>query len=91
MRPAHHVILYGRPGCCLCDDAHAALLRISERVAFTLEQRDIEGDDRLLARYLERIPVIVIDGREAFELIIDESELARALSDPGFCGTASVK
>jgi Glutaredoxin-like domain (DUF836) len=91
VRPAHHVILYGRRGCCLCDDAHGALLRISERVTFSLEQRDIEEDDRLLARYLERIPVIVIDGREAFELIVDESELERALSDPGFLPPASVE
>jgi hypothetical protein len=87
----HHVILYGRAGCCLCDDARAALLRIAERVPFTLEQRDIEADDQLLAQYLERIPVIVIDGREAFELIVREAELARALSDPRFCGTASVE
>jgi glutaredoxin len=78
---ARHVIVYGRSGCCLCDDALAALKRIAARVAFTLEERDIESDERLLAAYLERIPVIVIDGREAFELIVEEGALERALTD----------
>lgn len=75
------VIVYGRPGCCLCDDALAMLERLRERVPFSLEERNIESDDALHAAYLERIPVVCIDGREAFELIIDEAELERALSD----------
>ena len=38
-------------------------------------ERDIDGDDALLRAYLERIPVVTIDGVEAFELFVDESEL----------------
>ena len=72
-------MLYGRPGCCLCDDARSMLERIGARVSFELAERDIERDDSLLATYLERIPVITIDGREAFELLIDERELELAL------------
>jgi hypothetical protein len=75
------VILYGRPGCCLCDDALAALQRIARRVPLALEQRNIEADQALLAAYLERIPVIVIDDHEAFELVVDEAELERSLTD----------
>jgi glutaredoxin len=85
-RPVPHVIVYGRSGCCLCEEALEALARVSERVSFTLEQRDIEADERLLVKYLERIPVIVIDGREAFELIVDETALEGALSDDQFRG-----
>jgi hypothetical protein len=71
------VILYGRDGCCLCDEAREKLERLHSRdpQAFVLHERDIEGDDALFRRYLERIPVIAIDGVEAFELVIDESEL----------------
>ena len=47
---------------------------------FTLHERDIDEDDQLLRRYLERIPVITIDGVERFELVIDESELERAVA-----------
>jgi len=71
------VILYGREGCCLCDEARAALARIAARHPGELlvHERDIESDEELLRRYLERIPVIEIEGVEAFELRVDETEL----------------
>jgi hypothetical protein len=47
--------------------------------AFALEERDIEADDALLRAYLERIPVVTIDGDEAFELFVDESGLEQRL------------
>jgi Glutaredoxin-like domain (DUF836) len=77
------VVLYGREGCCLCDDARQMLLRIRERQPFELSERDIESDDALLANFLERIPVIEIDGVEEFELLIDEIELERRLDKVG--------
>jgi glutaredoxin len=69
------VVLYGRPGCHLCEEARAILERVGARVRFTLRERNIEDDDALHAAYLERIPVITIDGREAFELEVDEAAL----------------
>jgi hypothetical protein len=56
------------------------LERVRETRPFALEQRDIESDEQLLAAYLERIPVVTIDGSEVFELFVDEAELARILS-----------
>lgn len=73
------VVLYGREGCCLCDDAREILLRVRARRPFVLEDRDIEQDEKLLRAYLERIPVVTIDGVEQFELFVDESELERRL------------
>jgi Glutaredoxin-like domain (DUF836) len=73
------VVLYGREGCCLCDEARELLLRVSERSPFRLIERDIEADDALLRLYLERIPVVTIDGVEVFELFVDEHELVRRL------------
>jgi hypothetical protein len=50
--------------------------------SFELAEVDIDSDDALLRRYLERIPVIAIDGEEAFELVVDEVALReRLLSD----------
>jgi glutaredoxin len=74
------VVLYGRDGCCLCDDARDVLLRVRARKPFALEERDIEQDEDLLRRYLERIPVVTIEGHEAFELFVDEAELESRLS-----------
>ena len=73
------VVLYGREGCCLCDDARVVLERVRRRRPFSLQERDIDRDEELLRAYLERIPVVTIDGAEAFELFVDESELERRL------------
>ena len=74
------VTLYGRAGCHLCDDALAIVERVRARVPFSLEQRDIETRDDWFKRYLERIPVVEIDGQVAFELFVDERQLERRLS-----------
>ena len=74
------VTLYGRPGCHLCDDARAALERVRSLQPFTLREVDIERDDELLRRYLERIPVVSVDGEELFDYHVDEQALKRRLS-----------
>jgi glutaredoxin len=73
------VTLYGRPGCHLCDDARAALERVRARAPFALDEIDIETDDALHARYLERIPVIALDGEELFDYFVDEDALLRRI------------
>jgi len=76
------VVLYGRNGCCLCDDAREVLERVRARRgsdAFSFQEVDIDSDERLLRAYLERIPVVTIDGAEAFEFFVDEPELERRL------------
>ena len=72
------VVLYGRDGCCLCDEAREVLERVRVAHPFVLVERDIEADERLLRAYLERIPVVAIDGVEVFELFVDESALTAA-------------
>jgi glutaredoxin len=73
------VVLYGRPGCHLCDDARAVLVRRRAELPFALEERDIEQDEGLLRAYLERIPVVTLDGEELFDFFIDEAALRRRL------------
>jgi redox-sensing transcriptional repressor len=81
------VVLYGREGCCLCDDARVVLERVRGEHPFELLERDIDHDDRLLRAYLERIPVVTLDGEELFDLAVDEAVLrdrlarVRAMSD----------
>lgn len=40
---------------------------------------DITTDDALHRRYLERIPVIVLDGEEVFDFFVDEAALEARL------------
>jgi len=74
------ITLYGRPGCHLCDDARAVLERIRETAPFALTEVDITDDDDLHRRYLERIPVVWLEGEELFELFVDEQALRRRLA-----------
>ena len=67
--------LYGREGCHLCDEARAVLVGIGE----PFDEVDIESDDDLLKRYLERIPVIALDGEELYDFFVDERDLRRRL------------
>jgi hypothetical protein len=72
--------LYGRPGCHLCDDALLVVQRVSTDHAFTLQAVDIESDDTLLKAYLERIPVLALDGEELYDFFVDEADLRTRLS-----------
>jgi glutaredoxin len=74
------VVLYSKADCHLCDDARAVLQRVRADVPFDLVERDIERDDELHRRYLERIPVVEVAGEEAFEFFVEEAELRRRLA-----------
>lgn len=74
------VTLYGRPGCHLCDDARVQLTGLSSELGFSLEEVDIESDDELHSRYLERIPVVALEGEELFDFFVDEPALRAALA-----------
>ena len=77
------VTLYTRPGCHLCDEARAALLQVRAHTPFELVEIDIETDDELHRAYLERIPVIALDGEELFDYFVDQAALAARLRKDG--------
>jgi len=65
------LVLYGREGCHLCEGARAVLRRIGH----PFDEIDIDSDDDLLRRYLERIPVVTLDGERLYDFYIDEADL----------------
>ena len=74
------VTLFGRPGCHLCDDARGVLERVRATHPFTLEERDIEADDATFKTYLERIPVVCLDGEELYDFFVDADDLRARLA-----------
>ena len=72
--PKAHVIVYSRPGCHLCDEAKAVMENSGLSDHFTLEEVNIESDAELLRKYKYDIPVITIDGEEAFRHRVDPGE-----------------
>ena len=74
---AVHVTVFTRAGCKLCQ--HAERLVAAHAGGATMELVDVDTDSELVERYGVRVPVVVIDGVERFELQVDEVELAAAL------------
>ena len=77
-----HVILYTRPGCHLCDEAKQAMKGADCANEYTLQEINIESDRELLRRYQFDIPVITIDGVEAFRHGLTSKSFREALLDP---------
>jgi glutaredoxin len=66
------VTLYGRRDCHLCDEARGRLVELRDSGAdFELREVDIDADESLRARYLERVPVVEIEGSVVSELALD--------------------
>ena len=87
------VIIYSKPDCHLCEEAKAAMRAAGCGDLFTLEEVNIEADAELLAKYRYDIPVIMIDGTEAFRhrLIAEEFKaqiLRRSECQPPFPTTS---
>ena len=50
------------------------------RTPFALREIDVTTDDALELAYGIRIPVVLIDGEETFEISVEPAALARALA-----------
>ncbi|NTV98153.1 MAG: glutaredoxin family protein [Chlorobiaceae bacterium] len=76
----HIVTLYGKKECCLCDDAMAIIQKVAASVPFRLEKKDITEDPELLERFGTTIPVIFVDGVQAFKYRVNERRFRELLS-----------
>lgn len=79
-----HLILYGKTRCSLCDHARVVVEDViddlPEPSLVTLEEVDIRGgDEALYLRYRHDVPVLVIDGSEAFRHRMDPERLRARL------------
>jgi len=75
------VIIYSRPGCHLCDEAKAAIQDAGCSDMFILREVNIESDKELLRKYQYDIPVVMIDGVEAFRHRVDAQQFKKTLLD----------
>jgi glutaredoxin len=74
------VTVYGREGCHLCEDALAVVRRVAADLAVEVRTIDIEADPALLRAYMERIPVVAVDGAEVYDYYVDEGDLRARLA-----------
>lgn len=84
METKARVLLYSRPGCHLCEEMKAELSKAGCGDLYCLEEIDIETDPELLARYGFEIPVLSINGVEAFRHRLRAEEFREHLTSlPG--------
>jgi glutaredoxin len=77
------VAMYSRTTCGLCDQAREAILAVRAELPFDFEEIFVDDDHRLERAYGLRVPVVLIDGEERFELHVEAGDLRAALSGPG--------
>ena len=74
MRRPVNVTLYTRSNCSLCEKAKAALH--ASGAAFQLEEIDVDSDPLLHDLYDHHVPVIFVEGKEAFRHFVHAEEFA---------------
>jgi hypothetical protein len=84
--PLPDLVLYGRPGCGLCDETRTlltALLVERQRAGLVtpaLEERDIETDPAWQRAFFASIPVVELGDRR-LELATSAAKLRRLMAD----------
>jgi hypothetical protein len=74
------VVVLGKPGCHLCDDAKEVVAAVCAEADAAWEEHSIQGVPKLEAAYGEKIPVIFVDGRLHDYWRVDPARLRKALS-----------
>src|SRR3977135_168389 len=74
----HEVTFYTRNDCPLCDAAEAAVraAMVLHQLPLTITLVDIDEDPSLKAKFTDDVPVIYVDGKEAFRHHVTADEFA---------------
>jgi len=74
------ITLITRQGCHLCDVAKDALDRVAAASGVTWVELSVDSDIELAREYGERVPVVLLDGREHGYFRVEEERLLRDLA-----------
>ncbi|HEY3090857.1 MAG TPA: glutaredoxin family protein [Jatrophihabitantaceae bacterium] len=80
MSSQHRVTLITRVGCHLCEQAQSVLLRLRDELGFGYDELDVDADPDRRNEYSDRVPVILVDGKEHGYWRVEENRLRAALA-----------
>ena len=81
MPPAdHRVTLITRVDCHLCETAEALLRRLAAELGFGYAEVDVDSSAELRERFSDRVPVVVIDGKEHGYWRVEEQRFRKAVA-----------
>lgn len=78
-RSTHSVTLLTRPGCHLCEDARVIVERVAAEEGAPVTVQNVDLDPQLASQYGDRVPVVLVDGKEHGYWRVEEPRLRRAL------------
>jgi glutaredoxin len=76
----HRVTLITRTDCHLCETAEALLRRLSAELGFDYREADVDASQQLREEYSDRVPVVLIDGKEHGYWRVEEQRFRKALA-----------
>ena len=76
----HQVTLVTRVGCHLCEEAEQLLRSLSADLGFGYREVDVDASQLLRDEYSDRVPVILVDGKEHGYWRVEEARLRKALA-----------
>ncbi|WP_249933382.1 glutaredoxin family protein [Blastococcus sp. CCUG 61487] len=71
--------LLTRSGCHLCQVAEETLERVAGEAGLAVEAVDVDADPELQSEFGDRVPVVLLDGREHSYFTVDVPRLRRDL------------
>lgn len=77
------VLLIGRRGCHLCDEAREVVRRVTAEQGTSFAEVDVDTDDELRRAYSDQAPVVMVDGKQHDFWRVDEQRLRAALAGQG--------
>ena len=75
--------MYSRTTCGLCDEAREVIVAVRAEQPFEYEEVLVDGRADLEERYGERVPVVLVNGEEEFDLHVDPERLRGVLAAAG--------
>jgi hypothetical protein len=72
--------LLSRSGCHLCDTARDVVVEVAAEAGVRWQEEDVDGDGDLADEYGDRVPVLLLDGREHAYWRVDADRLRAALA-----------
>lgn len=82
MTAAPRLTLITRPGCHLCETAREAIARVAAATGDEWTELDVTDDLEWEREYGDRVPVVLLDGKEHGYWRVEEERLLRDLTAP---------
>jgi glutaredoxin len=76
----HQVTLITRTGCHLCETAEQLLRRLAGELGFGYREVDVDHSKVLRDEYSDRVPVVLIDGKEHGYWRVEEPRFRKAVA-----------